>query len=63
MCYADDLCAFLLRQLQSHDAFWLSLHTFTPELQFGVDGPMKNKVLLQTLRVESTNWRMVTHLL
>lgn len=62
-CYVDDLCVFLLGQLQSHDAFRLSLHTFTPELQFGVDGPMKNKLLLQALSVESTNWRMVTHLL
>lgn len=66
VCLHVYICAcvsvFLLRQLQSHDAFRLSLHTFTPELQLGVDGPVKYKVLLQALSMESTHWRMVTHL-
>lgn len=60
---ADDMCVVLLGQLQSHDAFWFSLYTFTPELQLGVDGPMENKIRLQALSMESTDWRMVTHLL
>lgn len=52
----------LLRQFQSHDALRLGLHTFTPELQLGVDGPMKCKVFLQALSIESTDRRMVAHL-
>lgn len=53
----------LLGQLQCDDAFWLCLHTLPPELEFGVDGPVKHKVILQTLSVEGADWRMMAHLL
>lgn len=53
----------LLGQLQGDDTFWLSFYTFPPELEFGVDGSMKHKVLLQALSMEGTDWRMVAHLL
>lgn len=52
-----------LEQLQRHGAFGLSLHTFTPELEFGVDGAMKLKLLLQRLGVEGTDRWVVAHLL
>lgn len=54
---------FLLGQLQCDDAFWLRFHTLPPEFEFGVDGSMKHKVLLQALSVEGTDWRVVAHLL
>lgn len=54
---------YLLGQLQCDDAFWLSFHTLTPELEFGVDGSMKHKVFLQALSVEGADRRVVAHLL
>lgn len=53
----------LLGQLQCHDAFWLSFHTFPPELEFGVDWAVEDKVVLQALGVEGADWRVVAHLL
>ena len=54
---------FLLGQLERDDPFWLSLHTLAPELEFGVDGSMKHKVLFQTLSVEGTDRWVVADLL
>lgn len=54
---------FLLGKLQCDDAFRLSFHTLAPELEFGIDGSMKNKVLLQALSMKGADWRVVAHLL
>lgn len=54
---------FLLGQLQCDDALWLSFYTLAPEFEFGVDGSMKHKVLLQAFSVEGADWRVMAHLL
>ena len=53
----------LLGQLQGDDAFGLRLHTFTPELELGVDGAVEHKVLLQALGVEGTDRGVMADLL
>lgn len=53
----------LLGQLQRDDAFRLRLHALPPELEFGIDGSVEDKVLLETLGVEGTDRGVVAHLL
>ena len=62
-CFCTRVIIGLLGQLQRDDTFGLCFHTLPPELEFGVDGSMKHKVLLQALSVEGADWRMVAHLL
>lgn len=50
------------KQLQCHNAFRLHLHALAPELEFGVDGAVELKLLLQSLGMEGTNRWMVAHL-
>lgn len=54
---------YLLGKLQRDDAFRLRLHTLPPELEFGINGSVKHKVLFQTLGVEGADRRVVAHLL
>lgn len=51
-----------LEQLQCHGAFRLRLHALAPELEFGVDGAVELKLLLQRLGMEGTDRWMVAHL-
>lgn len=53
----------LLGQLQRDDAFGLRLHTLPPEFEFGIDGSVEDKVLLETLSVKGADGRVVAHLL
>lgn len=53
----------LLEQLQRDGPFGLGLHTLAPELEFGVDGAVEDKVPRQALGVEGTDWRVVGNLL
>lgn len=41
----------------------LGLHTLPPELEFGVDGTVEDKVLPEALGVEGADGRVVAHLL
>lgn len=50
-------------QLQCDDSFGLCFYAFTPELEFGVDGPMEDEILPEALSVEGADRRVMAHLL
>lgn len=50
-------------QLQSDGALRLGFDALPPELQLGVDGAVKDEVVLQALGLKGADWRVVTHLL
>lgn len=54
---------YRLGQLQCDGSFRLSFNALSPELQFGIYGTMKDKILFETLSMKGTDWRVVTHLL
>lgn len=51
-----------LGKLQSNDSTRLSLNTFPPELEFRVDGAMKQEVVIQAFGMECTNGWVVADL-
>lgn len=52
-----------LEQLQCDGPFGLGLDALAPELEFGVDGAVEDKVPRQALSVEGTDWGVMGDLL
>lgn len=53
----------LLEKLEGDGPFGLCLDALAPELEFGVDGAMEDEVVVQPLRMEGADGRVMADLL
>lgn len=53
----------LLGQLQRDESLGLSFYALSPKLEFGVDGAMEDKIVIEALSLKGTDWRVMANLL
>lgn len=51
-----------LGELQCDDSLGLCFYALSPKLEFGVDGTMEDKILLEALSMKGTDWRVMAYL-
>lgn len=63
MSNTESVVLYSLGQLQCDDSLRLSFYALSPKFELGVDGTMKDKILLETLSMKGTYWRVMANLL